>query len=336
MTVQTDPRISPFIELGNRLQTLHSSVVEELCTRTSNENPWFTPYYTRMALQAVSKLMKADELASWINAHNQPATSKTVALILAGNIPLVGFHDFLCTLVMGHTAKIKLSSKDSALLRFVAGLLVEIQPSLSKQIIFEEQLSKPYHAVIATGSDNSARYFEYYFGKVPHIIRRNRSSCAVLTGAESPDEVVLLGTDVFSYFGLGCRNVSKLFVPYGYDFGSLLGPWEKYADIIHHHKYCNNYDYQKSLMLINQEPFLDSGFVMLKQSTQLVSPISVLFYEYYTDPVDLRAKLDAHADKIQVIIGKGGHDMVPFGEAQFPTLNDYADNVDTLAFLSAV
>lgn len=336
MTLPTDPRISPFIELGNRLQNLDPSILEDLCAKTSNENPWFTPFYTRMALQAVSKLLNENALASWINSYNQPTSGKTVALILAGNIPLVGFHDFLCTLAAGHTAKVKLSSKDRVLLLFIAEQLVQIQPSLASRIVFEEQLSKPYDAVIATGSDNSARYFEYYFGKLPHIIRRNRSSCAVLTGNESPEELTLLGRDVFSYFGLGCRNVSKLFIPSDYNFASLVTQWETYSNIIHHHKYCNNYDYQKSLLLINKEPFLDSGFVLLKESTQLVSPISVLFHEYYTDQADLNARLEAHDGKIQVVVHADRPGSVAFGQAQFPALNDYADNVDTMSFLSSL
>jgi hypothetical protein len=252
---------------------------------------------------------------------------------MAGNIPLVGFHDFLSVLIAGHVAVIKLSSKDTVLLRWLIGLLLEIAPAFKDQIDIAERLQN-FDAVIATGSDNSSRYFEYYFGKYPHIIRKNRTSVAILTGKETPEQIAVLGNDVFSYFGLGCRNVSKVFIPEGYTFETLLRPWEPRNPIIHHHKYCNNYDYQKSILLVNCVPFLDNGFILLQQSEKMVSPISVLYYETYSDDQSLAATLAKHADKIQCITGLHALATVAPGQSQFPALTDYPDQVDVLEFLA--
>jgi hypothetical protein len=180
--------------------------------------------------------------------------------------------------------------------------------------------------VIATGSDNTARYFEYYFRTKPHIIRKNRSSIAVLTGNETDDQLIALGKDVFSYFGLGCRNVSKLVVPEGYDFTRPLRLWEVYHDVSNHHKYVNNYDYNKSILLINGTHHFDNGFALLTPNEALVSPISVLYYA---------TSADLASDKIQCIVGSGAN-YIPFGTTQEPTLTDYADNVDTLKFLTGL
>jgi hypothetical protein len=201
------------------------------------------------------------------------------------------------------------------------------------RIIVAEQL-KNFDAVIATGSDNTSRYFEYYFGKYPHIIRKNRTSVGILEGDEDSESLLALGFDVFSYFGLGCRNVSKVFVPQDFGFDQLFPAWEKYQGIIHHHKYCNNYDYQKSILLVNQQPFLDNGFVLVQESDRLVSPISVLFYERYSDMSQLRERLAAASDKIQVVEGNHAVCDVGFGRSQQPQLGDYADKVDTMQFLS--
>ena len=209
---------------------------------------------------------------------------------MAGNIPAVGFHDVLCVLLNGDSALIKLSSKDTVLLKFLLEKLIEINPGFSSKIQYAERL-KSFDAVIATGSDNTSRYFEYYFGKYPHIIRKNRTSVAILDGTENEKDLTQLGTDVFSYFGLGCRNVSKLFVPSGYNFGPLFRSWELFKEIEHHHKYHNNYHYQKSIFLVSVIPHLDNGFVLLQESERLVSPIAVVYYEYYTKPDELRDRL---------------------------------------------
>lgn len=229
---------------------------------------------------------------------------------------------------------IKLSSKDSFLMRYIVDELVKLEPEFKSRIEIAERL-KDFDAVIATGSDNTSRYFEFYFGKYPHIIRKNRTSAAVLTGNESDQDLLLLGKDVFSYFGLGCRNVSKLFVPDGYPLERVLDNWKGYENIIHHHKYCNNYDYQKSILLVNRQPFLDSGFVILQESDRMVSPISVVFYEYYNDESAIQERLNELSDKIQVVVGRPAA-YKPFGEAQYPRIDDYADNVDTMEFLCSL
>jgi hypothetical protein len=259
---------------------------------------------------------------------------RTVALVLAGNIPLVGFHDLLCVLVSGHRAQLKLSSKDSRLMMYLIKHLLWLEPEFEKYITIKESKLEEFDAVLATGSDNSSRYFQQYFGKYPHIIRKNRTSISILNGFESTDQLQALGKDVFTYFGLGCRNVSKVFVPQEYDFKPLLDSWSTYQEIINHHKYINNYDYQKSILLVNRTPFLDNGFVLLQESDRLVSPISVLYYERYSSTVDLQQKINSNAEKIQCIVGNSKPATVPFGKAQIPEVWDYADQIDTLKFLS--
>lgn len=328
-----DERVEAFEKLGNYLISIDEVTFEDLLNKVRNENPWFTHGSIRLALQGLNNYLDREKLKEWISGYQvNPSIPKRIAVVMAGNIPLAGFHDFLTVLMSGHAILIKLSSKDSVLLTFISSKLIEIEPRFESLITIAAQL-KNFDAVIATGSDNSARYFHYYFGKYPHIIRKNRTSCAVLTGSETQAELQLLGKDVFTYFGLGCRNVSKIFVPKDYDPVRLVKDWEIYADIIHHHKYHNNYDYQMSILLINKIPFYDSGFVILQESEKLVSPISVVYYERYDSPDDLLAKLHVVFGKLQCVVGKSEPHFIPFGQAQFPELWDYADQVDTLKFL---
>jgi hypothetical protein len=331
--MNTEERIQPFVKLCQYLTTLPEDEFQSLALTVANENPWFTEHNVRSAIVGVVRFLKAGSLQDWLKPYSFQSAPKTIALVMAGNIPLVGFHDLLAVLIAGHRAQLKLSSKDSVLMKFMIDKLIEFDPGMKSRIEIAERLQN-FDAVIATGSDNSSRYFEYYFGKYPHIIRKNRTSVAVITGDETPDELTSLGQDVFNYFGLGCRSVSKLFVPAGYKFDFLFENWESFKNIIHHHKYCNNYDYQKSLLLINRVPFLDNGFVMIQESDRIVSPISVIFYEYYAGPDQLKSRLDELADKIQVIVGKQSPATVRPGKSQSPDVCDYADNVDTLAFLS--
>lgn len=329
-----EQRISAFVKLGNHLSNLSEEGFEALALNARLENPWFTAENVKRSLAGITQYLKEDKLRQWTSAYTlDPKEPKEVALVLAGNIPLVGFHDLLCVLISGHHAQLKLSSKDSKLIQYVIRHLIWLEPAFEKAITVKENKLENFDAVIATGSDNSARYFEYYFGKYPNIIRKNRSSCVILTGNEPEEEMEALGEDIFSYFGLGCRNVSKAFVPKGYDLAKILSRWESYKDIIHHHKYCNNYDYQKSILLVNLIPFLDNGFILLQENEKLVSPISVLYYEYYTDQADLENKLTVNKEKIQCIVGSGNLATAPFGSAQYPEVWDYADNVDTLTFL---
>jgi hypothetical protein len=330
-----EERIHALAALGTHFQGITEDDFQSIAARASRENPWFTHDNVRMAFNGIIQMLNESKLRTWVSPYTFPNTSHQVALVLAGNIPLVGFHDLLAVLISGHRALVKLSSKDSALPTIVLETLGMISPALHARIQIAEQL-KNFDAVIATGSDNSARYFDYYFGKYPHIIRKNRTSVAILQGDETEAELRALGTDIFSYFGLGCRNVSKVLVPEGYTFDRFYPALEIYHDIIHHHKYCNNYDYQKSIMLVNSTPFLDNGFLMLHESTRLVSPISVMYYEHYKTPESLAANLSENADKLQCIVGRAPGATIPFGQAQFPEVWDYADRVDTLQFLSTL
>ena len=331
-------RINAFSQLGDQIRALETSEFSQLNEAIANQNPWFTPENVRMALLGIAKLLDKNELIKWTSTYQlNPSQVKTIGLAMAGNIPLVGFHDFLCVLIAGHKVKAKLSSSDSILLPHLANKLISIEPSFNGFIHFEERLNH-VDGVIATGSDNTARYFEYYFRSIPHIIRKNRSSCAVLSGKEKVEGLTRLGSDVFSYFGLGCRNVSKLFLPKDYSMTNLFPAWDNYSHLVHHHKYANNYDYQKSILLVNKIPFYDNGFVLMKEEEASVSPISVLFYEYYQDMQDLNSKIESHGGKTQCIVSDkkwvtGSED---FGAAQFPGLSDYADNMDTLAFLEKI
>ena len=328
-----EDRIAAFEKLGNYLGAIDEVEFKPLAEKARNENGWFTDQSIKQAFRGLEIFLNGNTLRQWTASYElTPQKKKTVAVVMAGNIPLVGFHDFLAVLISGHSILMKNSSKDSVLLDHLTKKLTEIEPRFSALIGRAEQL-RNFDAVIATGSDNSARYFHYYFSKYPHIIRKNRTSCAVLNGKETAAELIALGSDVFTYFGLGCRNVSKIFIPENYDLTSLLKLWDDLQPIIHHHKYNNNYDYQKSILLINRIPFLDSGFLLLQESEKLVSPISVLYYERYTDEAALALKLTGIKDKLQCIVGKTVPGSIGFGQSQQPKPWDYADQVDTLRFL---
>ncbi len=328
-----DQRIEAFSQLGTKIRELREAEFQALALRARNENPWFTAENIKLALKGITQFLEKEALTAWTSPYQFPAT-KSVGVAMAGNIPLVGFHDLLCILIAGHCIHIKMSSQDSVLLQFIIDELLKIEPAFGDQIIIADKL-KNLDAVIATGSDNTARYFEYYFRNIPHIIRKNRSSLAIIMGEEPLEELRKLGVDIFSYFGLGCRNVSKIFVPAGYDVKLLFEAWADHKEIIQHHKYANNYDYQKSILLVSQVPFYDNGFVLLTQHTQLVSPISVIYYEEYQDMNDLNFKIKAIEEKTQCIVSANAwfQSSKRFGYAQLPALTDYADQIDTLAFL---
>jgi hypothetical protein len=328
-----EERIQAFVQLGEYIKRLPEEKFKTLAESIRIENQWFTEANLRMTVSGILKFLDEGNLFGWISGYSLRSRSpKIIATILAGNIPAVGFHDLLCVLLNGDSALIKLSSKDTVLLKFLLEKLTEINSVFSSKIQYAERL-KGFDAVIATGSDNTSRYFEYYFGKYPHIIRKNRTSVAILDGTENENDLAQLGTDVFGYFGLGCRNVSKLFVPSGYDFGPLFRSWELFKEIEHHNKYHNNYDYQKSIFLVSAIPHLDNGFVLLQENERLVSPIAVVYYEYYTKPEELRERLSGVQDKLQCIVGNLSPATIKFGGAQFPELSDYADGVDVLKFL---
>lgn len=320
-------RIDAFTQLGNILHSIEEGDKNTLFRQAANHNAWFTPKHCELALKGIGKFLDKQNLDTWLQPYNlNDLQPRKVGVVMAGNIPLVGFHDLLCVLISGHHLAAKLSSQDTVLMRYVIEQLITIEPGFKESISLVERMND-VQAVIATGSDNTSRYFEYYFRHIPHIIRKNRSSCAVLNGNETDEQIVALGRDVFSYFGLGCRNVSKLFVPENFDFTRLLRLWEPYHDIFNHHKYANNYDYNKSILLVNRTPHFDNGFALITENTALVSPISVIYYEVGTP--------DRRSDKIQCIVGSESNE-VPFGKTQEPALTDYADNVDTMKFLSAL
>lgn len=306
----------------------------ELVTLSQSHNGWFTPGQVAFACASWADALTDAQLGKWLEPYGFKDTQpKTVALILAGNIPLVGFHDFLSVLISGHKALVKSSSNDRHLLPFLAKYLIAVEPRFTDSLSFADEKLGGFDAVIATGSDNTARYFEYYFRGKPSIIRKNRNSAAVLTGTETTEELAALGEDIFRYFGLGCRNVSKLFVPAAYDFKDFFEAIFPQGDVIHYEKYAHNYDYNKAVFLMSGFPLLDNGFLTLKEDAAYASPISSVFYERYEDRAQLEARLAADAEKIQCIVGEG---HLAFGSTQRPRLWDYADNVDTLAFLQAI
>jgi hypothetical protein len=329
--------IRAFSQLGEYLSQPNTQLTD-IINAEKNYNAWFTAGNINRAIKAIAGQLTAAYLEQWLNNYNVPTSSpKKVGLILAGNIPLVGFHDVLCVLVSGHFALIKASSQDSHLIRCILNELVRIEPAFADQFVFTERLEN-FEAVIATGSNNTSRYFDYYFGKVPNIIRKNRNSVAVLTGAETEDELYELGHDIFDYFGLGCRNVSKILVPRDYDFTFFFESIQPWHPIIDHSKYNNNYDYNKSIYLVNRDKHLDNGFLLVKEDERWVSPLAVLFFQYYDTLEEVETLLNTEAEKIQCVVGKAKLKVQPqlvgFGQSQQPGLADYADGVDTMQFLS--
>lgn len=299
--------------------------------KAEQQNPWFTPEFIQLAVQSINEnFLQKDKLQQWINHYHLTDTlqTKTIGIIMAGNIPLVGFHDFLSVFISGHKQRIKLSSKDEVLLKHLVEQMTIWNPETTTLISFEPML-KDCDAYIATGSNNSARYFEYYFGRYPSIIRKNRTSVAVLTGNETTKELELLSDDIMTYFGLGCRNITQLHVPTNYDFVPLLTALKKYSWMFNHHKYRNNYDYQLAIYLMNNKYYMTNDSIVLVENTNPFSPIGTLHYCFYTHVDEVYAYLKTD-DQIQAIAGTNG---IPYGKAQQPSLMDYADGVDVMQFL---
>ncbi len=336
MTLQE--RIDALSALGQSLLQ-PDELLEAVVLRTYHHNGWFTKENTFQALEAIAThFLDTEALQTWTASYTlgNPQSSRTVGLILAGNIPLVGFHDLLCVFIAGHRAKVKLSDKDKFLLPHLIKMMTAQDERVGAYFEFVDKLEQ-FDAVIATGSNNSARYFEAYFGKYPHIIRRNRNAVAILDGQESKDQLMALGEDIFQYFGLGCRNVAKIYVPKDYKFDTLLETLHAFNDIVLHNKYKNNFDYNYTLLLLNQVPHYANGCILLTEDEALASRIAQLHYEYYENETDLRAKLEQKQAEIQCIVSSEileGVATLPFGAAQQPELSDYADGVDTLQFLS--
>ena len=343
-----------FVELGKFLSqfsldkntkdetVLHNDLYfdkfKDLLELSQSHNGWFTPEQVYFAVQSWAEALTDDNLNQWLAAyHLEEIKPKTVGLILAGNIPLVGFHDFLSVIISGHKALVKTSSNDQHLIQFLANYLINVEPKLSYYISFTDGKLENFDAIIATGSNNTARYFEFYFKSKPSIIRKNRNSVAVLNGKETHEDLVKLGEDIFRYFGLGCRNVSKLFVPKDYNFEAFFKAIYEYKDVIFYEKYSNNYDYNKAVFLMSNFKLLDNEFMTLKEDTSYASPISSVFYEKYENINDLQVRLTNEAEQIQCIVSNNLiENSISFGKTQKPGLWDYADNVDTLSFLSTI
>lgn len=323
-------RIDLLIRLGQYMQSGNSRW-HEAKLNAERANGWFTqPFIEKACINISEQFLNPDKLNTFTNSYALPsynADPKKIGLVMAGNVPLVGFHDWMCIFLTGHNAYIKTSSKDEMLITHLVEVLNEWEPQLKNNFIFAPML-RGCDAYIATGSNNSGRYFDYYFSGYPHIIRRNRTSVAILAGTESMDTLDSLADDVHLYFGLGCRNVTKIYVPPGYDFVNLLKSFTKYGGFIDHHKYKNNYDYQLAIHLLNNSYYMTNGSILLIESASLFSPISQLNYEFYTEPELLEKGLISK--DIQCIVGNG---YVPFGQAQRPALTDYADGSDTMRLL---
>lgn len=308
----------------------------ELIALSQNHNGWFTPEQVYFSIQSWAEALTDENLTKWLSNYQlKDNTPKKVGLILAGNIPLVGFHDFLTVLITGNKALVKTSSNDQHLIKFLANYLIALDKRFSDVIEFVDGKLENFDAVIATGSNNTSRYFEYYFKDVPSIIRKNRNSVAVLNGNESKEDLFNLGEDIFRYFGLGCRNVSKLFVPKGYDFATFFEAIYPYKDIIFYDKYANNYDYNKAVYLMSLYKLWDNEFLTLKEDNSYSSPISSVFYEFYDDLEEVKIRLQTDENQIQCIVSKELiENSIPFGQTQKPMLWDYADNIDTIVFLN--
>ena len=302
---------------------------------SQSHNGWFTPEQVYFSIQSWAKALTEENIDKWLSNYDiTKSNPKTVGLIMAGNIPLVGFHDFLSVLIIGHKALVKTSSNDQHLIKFLANYLISVNKNISAFIEFTDGKLENFDAVIATGSNNTARYFDYYFKNKPSIIRKNRNSVAVLNGKESHEELVNLGEDIFRYFGLGCRNVSKLFVPKNYNFDAFFKAIYEQKEVIYYEKYANNYDYNKAVFLMSNFKLLDNEFLTIKEDTSNSSPISSVFYEYYDSLNELALQLQNDNDQIQCVVSNNLiQNSIRFGETQKPNLWDYADNVDTITFL---
>ncbi|TCD08510.1 acyl-CoA reductase [Pedobacter frigidisoli] len=337
MSVLTQEKvIIAYKKLGKFLAT-PTGLLENTILSAQNSNAWFTIENVKKSILSFSEMLNDTDIETWFQSIMFSSSPKKVGLILAGNIPMVGFHDVLCVLATGNIALIKLSSADDKLIKTVIAELINIEPAFQDKIEYVERL-KDFDAVIATGSNNSSRYFDFYFSKVPNIIRKNRNSVAVLDGSETFEDIQNLGSDIFDYFGLGCRNVSKIYFPKGYDIANLYEGIESFQPIINHFKYNNNYDYNKSIYLVNAAKHFDNGFLLLKEDESLTSPLAVLFYEEYENLSDIETELNEKADSIQCVITKLGLKMntFAFSESQHPKLWDYADNVNTAEFLNSL
>ena len=337
MTSEQTVRVDALAELGNYILEFDERLQAHM-SRAMHNNPWFTMNNQRHALTSIAEqFLQRDKLITWIKQYGT-APSRKVGIIAAGNIPVVAFHDILCSFVCGHETFVKLSDRDKYLLPFLIKKLGELLPGTEPGIHFVDKLQN-FDAVIATGSNNSARYFHQYFGTYPHIIRKNRNGIAVLSGDESDTELEGLADDVFTYFGLGCRNVSYIKVPDGFDLSRLKSGFNKYANVIDHNKYKNNFDYNLAIFILNKDTHLDLENIIMTPSDSLISPVGCLHYSEYGSEQEVVQELKSRSDEIQCVVSHqklGELDVIAPGQAQVPTLSDYADGIDTMEFLTTL
>ena len=338
--IPTEQRISAFAALGQAMRdgaaakvSDHAGLFAGIADTAHLSNPWFTSGNVRRALGAAGNVLTVEKLNRWLSHYPELDDDRepcTAGVVMAGNIPLAGFHDLLCVLITGNRLQAKLSTKDEPLMRAAVDTLIAMEPAFKDFIQLTTDKLSGFDVVIATGSNNTSRYFEYYFRNIPSVIRRNRNSIAILDSTETDDELTLLGDDIFSYFGLGCRNVSKLYVPAGYDVKLLPEFWKRYETLRGHYKYAVNYDHNKAIMIVNREPFNDAGFVILRHDTSLTPPMAVINYEFYDSPEMPQREAEQLKSRLQCV---AGHGHIPFGNSQQPELWDYADNIDIISFL---
>ena len=339
-------RIQAFSDLGillrensskQKIKTFQKwdSELNKLLNDSYQYNSWFTENNLKLSLKNWSAELNKKNIENWLENYKiELKSSKTVAIIMAGNIPIVGFHDLMCSLILGFKCNVKLSSDDKILIPLIVKFIQSRFDGFKEKVFFKNNILKNFDAVIATGSNNSHKYFEYYFGKYPNLLRKTRHSVAVLNGDESDNELALLSNDVFDYFGLGCRSVSKIFIPKGYDLDLLFNAFYKKRFVIDHNKYVNNYDYNKAVYLMSEEKFYDNGFVILKEEKKLGSPIACVYFEYYEDLVQVQNIIKINNQNIQCVVSNEKiFNGISFGTTNCPKLSDYADNVDTLKFL---
>ena len=332
MTLQQ--RIEVLVELGKYIEN-NSGEWQQVKQQANRANPWFIPEFidtasTNIASAFLDRKLLQEWAETYYVAGENPAPI-TVGLVMAGNIPMVGFHDMLCIFITGHHQVIKLSAKDDVLVKHLVDKMTEWQSLVKNNISFAETL-KGCDAYIATGSNNTSRYFDYYFGKKPNIIRRNRTSVAVLDGSETTDELEMLASDIQQYFGLGCRNVTKLYVPHDYNFEPLLQALKRFDHYNDLHKYRHNYDYQLALLMMGRKLYMTNGSILLHEAEDMFTAVSRVNFEYYSNRDELIETLK-NDKRVQAIISK---QTVPFGQAQKPSLTDYADGVDTMKFLTSL
>ncbi|GAB4296261.1 MAG: acyl-CoA reductase [Marinilabiliales bacterium] len=345
--MNTDEIIYSFSELGKILfnylsgnKDKYTDIISNAIIKAEAENPWFTKQFIIHRLNVIKSYLEPESLQNWISNYPEIKSQEknktlTIGVVNAGNIPLVGFHDFLCVLITGNKYYVKLSSKDSELFKLIFTILIDINPELTPYIQVENDILKNFDVIIATGSNNTSRYFEYYFGRYPNIIRNNKNSIAILDGTETEEMLKKLADDIFLYFGLGCRNVSKIYLPENININEILTHFNKYESFINHNKYVNNYEYNRAIYLLNKEEHLDTGFALFKKSDQIFPPISVVYFDYYKKIHNLYNEISSISGSLQCIATQIDifKNRIDFGNTQMPDLTDYADGIDTIEFL---